>query len=159
MPGASCLSLDTLNPTEPAIFPLIIGDISVNERIQPPASASRIEESGHHTWHLAPFQYWQTQRDGAHYLPERFAEEGFIHCTDTVEEVIAVGNRFYRSDPRSYVLLDIACDAVEAPIVYEDENRIFPHIYGPLPIAAVIRVLSVERDNDGQFRAIHEIAV
>lgn len=131
----------------------------MNDRIQPPANASRIEESGHHTWHLTPVEYWHAQRDGLHYLPERFAEEGFIHCTDTVTEVIAVGNRYYRTDPRPYVLLDIACDTVEAPIVYEDAQRIFPHIYGPLPITAVVRVVSVERDNDGQFRTIREIEV
>ncbi len=54
----------------------------------------------------------------------------------------------------TYLLLEIDCGAVTAPIVYEDAARIFPHVYGPLEIGAVRRVLEVNRDDAGRFLSI-----
>jgi uncharacterized protein (DUF952 family) len=122
--------------------------------ILPPANAAPLTKQGHTTYHLVPSEWWQAQHDEPSYLPERFADEGFIHCTDTLEEIIAVGNRYYTADSRPFLLLDIDCAAVEAPIVYEDPNRIFPHIYGPLEVDAVTRVRLVVRDERGCFLSI-----
>lgn len=67
-------------------------------------------------------------------------EVGFIHCS-TAEQVDATLHRFY-GDVDEVVVLTIDPDRVDAPIVYEppapgiDER--FPHVYGPLPLAAVI---------------------
>lgn len=120
----------------------------------PPNGATPLDKSGHTTFHLVPAAYWTEWKEQLDYLPERFDEEGFIHCTDSIEEVIAVGNRYYQSDARDYLLLEIDCGSVAAPIVYEDAGRIFPHIYGPLDVAAVRRVLQVEREPDGRFVSI-----
>ncbi len=122
--------------------------------VQPPPDSVELEKTGHTTYHLTPRDHWEGQRSEASYLPERFADEGFIHCTDTIDEVVAVGNRYYQSDRRPYLLLEIDCAAVSAPIVYEDEGRIFPHIYGPLDVAAVRRALGVNREDDGRFLSI-----
>jgi uncharacterized protein (DUF952 family) len=103
------------------------------------------------TFHLAPRQVWETQQSGATYTPEQFPVEGFIHCTDGEASVIAVGNRYYRADPREMVCLSIDCDLVQAPIRYEDAERIYPHIYGPLNLDAVSAVRQVVRAGDGQF--------
>ncbi len=124
----------------------------------PPPAAVPVQRRGHRTYHLVPASYWQNQKEGDRYLPERFHDDGFIHCTDTLEEVVAVGNRYYRSDPRPYLLLEIDCDSVSAPIVYEDAARIFPHIYGPLEVAAVRRALPVEREEDGRFVSVQNNA-
>ena len=124
--------------------------------IVPPANAAPVTKDGHTTYHLVPSEVWLSQREQSGYLPERFDEEGFIHCTDTLDEIIAVGNRYYTTDPRSFLLLDIDCAAVDAPIVYEDPNRIFPHIYGPLETAAVARVRPVVRDEQGLFLSIED---
>jgi uncharacterized protein (DUF952 family) len=121
---------------------------------EPPADASPLEKQGHVMLHLAPTDVWEQQRANPSYLPEQFAVDGFIHCTDSVEDVIAVGNRYYQSDPRPYVLLDIYCDRVAAPIVYEDGARIFPHIYGALETSAVARTRTVKRTEDGGFLSI-----
>jgi len=126
--------------------------------IQPPSDANTLPKSGNRTYHLAPSERWDAQRSGDRYLPERFADEGFIHCTDTIEEVIAVGNRYYRADPRPYVLLEIDCSQVAAPIVYEDPGHLFPHIYGHLETAAVQRVLPVVRDTGGRFLEVSDVA-
>lgn len=126
----------------------------MNQKKEPPAGAVRLDRSGHTTYHLTPRAVWGRQSGGISYLPEPFAEEGFIHCTDALDEIIAVGNRYYRTDPRPYVALAVACDRVEAPIVYEDPARWFPHIYGALDIDAVESVLEVARDPDGTFLAV-----
>ena len=103
------------------------------------------------TFHLTPQECWLMQCDGGEYTPEPFETEGFIHCTDGEDNVIAVGNRYYTGDPREMVCLVIDSDAVTADIRYEDPARIYPHIYGPLNIDAVRGVRDVVRESDGTF--------
>ncbi len=98
-----------------------------------------------------PRKFWESQAFGRSYQPEGFAEEGFIHCTDTLEELVAVGNRYYRTDPRDFLVLAIDCVQVTASVVYEDERQIFPHVYGPLNTDAVLSVQRVVRAADGTF--------
>lgn len=66
-------------------------------------------------------------------------EVGFIHCS-TAEQTEATANRFY-GDLQELVLLTIDPLAVDAEILWEPPvpgaTELFPHIYGPLPIAAV----------------------
>lgn len=67
-------------------------------------------------------------------------EVGFIHLS-TREQVEATANRFY-SDVDQLVLLTVDPLKVPSKIVFErpspDVDVLFPHIYGPLPIAAVV---------------------
>jgi uncharacterized protein (DUF952 family) len=65
--------------------------------------------------------------------------EGFIHCS-TRAQVEATANRFY-ADVDSLVLLTIDPSLVASPIVWEPPapgiDELFPHVYGPVQIAAV----------------------
>jgi uncharacterized protein (DUF952 family) len=108
------------------------------------------------TLHLTPEPVWREQEGQATYLPEAFAREGFIHCSDGEARVLEAGNRYYQGDPRAYLLLDIDLGRVGALAIYEDEARYFPHIYGPLEREAVTRVRRVERAADGRFVAVGE---
>jgi uncharacterized protein (DUF952 family) len=110
------------------------------------------------TLHLVPEDVWLAQNGASRYLPDGFAAEGFIHCTDGDELVVEVGNRYYRDDPRPYLVLEVDLERVEAPVVYEDDERRYPHIYGPLECLAVRRVFRIERAADGTFIAIGEPA-
>lgn len=103
------------------------------------------------TFHLTPRERWESQRSGDAYTPEAFAREGFIHCTNGEANLIAVGNRYYRADLREMVCVSIDMDLVQAPIRYEDAERIYPHIYGALNLDAVTSVRSVIRSNAGAF--------
>ncbi len=64
---------------------------------------------------------------------------GFIHCS-TRDQVESTANLFY-ADVDQLVLLTIDQSLVGSPIRFEppapDSTERFPHIYGPLPIAAV----------------------
>jgi uncharacterized protein (DUF952 family) len=122
----------------------------------PADAATGAVPSGLRTLHLTPQEVWSAQKHLRFYYPEAFASDGFIHCTDDVNELMNVGNRYYRSDLRSYVVLTINCELLTAPAIYEDPDRLFPHIYGPLDTAAVERVQSVTRDTTGKFQAIQE---
>ena len=50
------------------------------------------------------------------------------------------------------VILDL--DTISSEVRYDDPDRTYPHIYGPLNTDAVIGELSVRRDAEGTFLAI-----
>jgi len=66
-------------------------------------------------------------------------EVGFIHCSTRVQTE-ATANRFY-ADLDQLVLLTIDPVLVPSEICWEPPapglDELFPHIYGPLPLAAV----------------------
>jgi uncharacterized protein (DUF952 family)/catechol 2,3-dioxygenase-like lactoylglutathione lyase family enzyme len=86
------------------------------------------------------------------YVPEPYARDGFIHCSYR-EQVIPVASRFYagRDD---LVLLEIDRERLSATVV--DENldggaELFPHLYGHLPMSAVVAVHALRRSEDGSY--------
>lgn len=94
--------------------------------------------------HLAMPEDWAAAfQHGEYTMSTRgrtLAEEGFIHCS-TRAQVEATANRFY-GDVDELVLLTIDPLKVTADIRWEPPapglDELFPHIYGPLPIAAVV---------------------
>ena len=107
-------------------------------------------------YHLVPREEFEAQGPSADYVPAAFADEGFIHLTDGAEELAAVGNRYYRADPRPYLALRIDLARVRAPIRYEGPRRLYPHVYGPLNRDAIVAVLDVPREPDGTFAPLED---
>jgi uncharacterized protein (DUF952 family) len=103
------------------------------------------------TLHLTPQEVWNRQKDQPTYVPEAYETDGFIHCTDGDENMLKVANLFYANDPRDFVVLTLDVDAVESQVIYEDPDKIYPHIYGPLNTNAVTGVRNVIRTPDGGF--------
>jgi uncharacterized protein (DUF952 family) len=112
----------------------------------------------HVTLHLCPVPVWEAQRHAETYLPEAYDADGFIHCTDGDERVIWVANHFYTADPRDFVVLSVDLDANGSPWKFEDPERVFPHIYGPIHPSSVRQIRPVHRAADGAFLSIGEIA-
>jgi uncharacterized protein (DUF952 family) len=106
------------------------------------------------TFHLTPEPVWLEQCLLSEYRPEGFGDEGFIHCTDDEALVLEVANRYYRDDPRPFLLLEVDLGRLSAPTIYEDDERNYPHIYGAMERHAVRRVRRVERSADGTFLMI-----
>ena len=106
------------------------------------------------TLHLTPEPVWLDQRLLNEYRPEGFDDEGFVHCTDDEDLMLEVANRYYKDDPRPFLLVDLDLDVVSALVVYEDDEGRYPHVYGPIERDAVRRVRRVERAADGTFSAI-----
>ena len=96
---------------------------------------------------------WEALPPDADYEPASLAEEGFVHCTDGVDGLRATGDRYYRDDPRPYLVASIDLDRLVDDWRYDDEEHRFPHVYGPIPRAAVVRVVPAPRADDGSFLA------
>ena len=80
-------------------------------------------------------------------------QEGFIHCS-TRAQVQDTANRFY-GDLDQLVVLTIDPQVVPSTIRWEPPapgvDTLFPHIYGPLPIAAVNVATAWFRRPDGAW--------
>jgi len=102
--------------------------------------------------HIALPHDWAAARPAGRYTVSTrgvsLAEEGFIHCS-LPRQVEATANAFY-GDLHELVLLHIDTSKVAAPIVVEPPfpgaPDAFPHIYGPIPVDAVIGVTRWRRD-------------
>ena len=104
--------------------------------------------------HLVPESVWREHGARPAYLPERFAEEGFVHTTLGEATLLEVANRYYLGDPRPYLVLDVDLDRLAAPVRFDEAGPSFPHVYGPIETAAVVRVRQAERDAAGIFVGI-----
>jgi uncharacterized protein (DUF952 family) len=101
-------------------------------------------------WHLAERPDWERARaTGSYERSTRglsLAEVGFVHCSYG-HQVAGVGAALF-ADAADLVLLRIDPAAVPAEIRVEDG---FPHVYGPIPVAAVTAATPVGRDAAGQL--------
>jgi uncharacterized protein (DUF952 family) len=105
------------------------------------------------TYHLVSKEYFESLDANMVYVPERFVQDGFIHCTDGEDEMARIANLFYRGEPPPHLYICIDKDRVRAPIRYEDPERKYPHIYGALNRDAIIAVSAAHRDAVGNFLA------
>ena len=86
------------------------------------------------------------------YSPPTFSDEGFIHCS-YADQVIAVAKRYYLGQD-GLVLLEIDRSSLDCQVI--DENLIggdelYPHIYGRLPMSAVVDIHAFPCRKDGTF--------
>ena len=102
-------------------------------------------------------------RDGEYRAPS-LATEGFIHMSQ-LHQVRGVVERYY-AEQTDLVVLVVDPALVRAPVRAEppsslrrspgsappDASELFPHIYGRLPMEAVVTVGTVERTADGAVR-------
>jgi len=100
------------------------------------------------TYHLLAREEYDP---AAAYLPAAFARDGFIHTTKALALVHDAANRYYRGDPRPYLLLTIDLDLATVPWRYDAAGAEYPHLYGPLNRAAIRAVRPMPRAADGTF--------
>ncbi len=106
-------------------------------------------------FHLALPEDWQGAFETGEYRwstrGQTLDAVGFIHCSTTVQ-IEATANRFY-GDLSNLVLLTIDPVAVPSEVLWEPPapgvDELFPHIYGPLPIAAVNMTTMWTRHGEG----------
>jgi uncharacterized protein (DUF952 family) len=105
--------------------------------------------------HLCGMKDWEAAQTRGELRPDSLSAVGFVHLS-TPEQVHLPANRLYagRTD---LVLLRIDHARLSSPIRWEPglpddpDGMVFPHLYGPLPVEAVIRVTSYRPDADGRF--------
>ena len=103
------------------------------------------------TLHLVPEAVWDAHDPGTPYLPAAYASDGFVHCTDGDDAMVAVANRFYRDVPGSFLLLTLDLERTGSPWQFDDEARMYPHIHGPIDPGSVMLVRRLSRAPDGTF--------
>ena len=100
--------------------------------------------------HICSRLDWERAGQAGEYTAASLAPEGFIHCS-TPNQVVKTANRFYRGR-QGLVLLVIDAARLTAPIKYEAADAdLFPHVYGPINLDAVVGIQEFAPDADGAF--------
>jgi uncharacterized protein (DUF952 family) len=99
-------------------------------------------------FHIARSAEWEAAlADGAYRvstLGRSLDEEGFVHCSFR-EQVAGVRGRFYGGiGDDDLVVLAVDVERLTSEVRLEDAGgELFPHVYGPIDIAAVVAVTPV----------------
>jgi uncharacterized protein (DUF952 family) len=118
--------------------------------------------------HITTQLEWQAAQAAGHYEAPSLQSEGFIHFS-TAEQVVRVANAFYTGQT-DLVLLVVNPERLSAQLRWEDpahpgvsmatgQSEIFPHLYGPLNLDAVLRVVQFPANSDGTFQLPDGISV
>jgi uncharacterized protein (DUF952 family) len=105
--------------------------------------------------HITRREDWLKALEQGSYRADSLDSQGFIHCS-TPTQVAATANCYY-SGQHGLVLLGIDSNLLEAEVRWENlegGTELFPHIYGPLNLEAVEKVVEFEPDPTGQFSAL-----
>lgn len=108
--------------------------------------------------HLADPQLWAAAADTGSYTGSTkgrsLAEEGFVHCSFE-SQLAGVAAAIY-AGTRALVLLEIDPERLAGtPVRVEPvpgSTEWFPHVYGPIPTAAVTSATQVQVDEQGRIR-------
>ena len=115
-------------------------------------------------YHITTLEDWAAAQAVGQIEAASLATEGFIHCSRQ-RQLLNVANRFF---PGAEDLLVLAIDETavlpwlvnEGPAGKGDPFAadVFPHVYGPIPLAAVVGVARLVVDSDGRFEWPPELA-
>lgn len=103
-------------------------------------------------YHITSQREWHDAHKSGQYLPQGYTQDGFIHASFR-EQVLKTAARFY-SGKRGLALLKIDSEKIPAEVKVENLDggaEEFPHIYGPLPVAAVLAAAEFTEDQPGLF--------
>jgi uncharacterized protein (DUF952 family) len=108
--------------------------------------------------HLALAPDWEAARHAGEYRVSTrgltLEQQGFVHLS-FAHQLRTVAESFYR-DAGELVVLEIDPALLSDPVVVEPGSPdpgadLYPHLYGPVPLTAVIAVRSAGFDEDGRF--------
>jgi uncharacterized protein (DUF952 family) len=108
-------------------------------------------------FHITTHAQWTAAQRAGTYHPPSLDTEGFIHLSDE-RQWLATANRFYRGRA-DLVLLAIREERLAAEVRWElADGQHFPHLYGPLELAAVTGVFALPIAADGTVEPPPELA-
>ena len=107
-------------------------------------------------FHLALASEWKAGwRDGL-YTPARFSADGFVHCCDDGQTTLKVAAAYFSRATEEVLVVELdeallgaevkreAPVSVDGAVHAHHDGRKFPHVYGPIVAAAVVRVVSLQ---------------
>lgn len=101
---------------------------------------------------------WARAREIGSRVPDGFDVEGFVHMS-TPAQVHLPANRLF-SGREDIVLLSLDPALLGGDVHYEPgvpsdpDSMLFPHLYAPIPVAAVTAVTAYLPDANGVFPAL-----
>ncbi len=96
-------------------------------------------------YHVTTATEWNSAKQNGFYESPSLKAEGFIHCSQDDEQVAGVLERYF-AGKNDLVKLVIDTDKLTAGYVFEwspSTQDTFPHIYGPINVDAVIKVIAI----------------
>ena len=110
--------------------------------------------------HLLSREAWNQAQEAGQLVAPSVATEGFAHCS-TEHQMVDVANKYY-SGANNMVLLNINPARLTSKLKFEPPAHLdgspalphepmFPHIYGPINLDAVIEVIDFPCDSHGSF--------
>lgn len=111
-------------------------------------------------FHITSRAAWDDAQQRGDYRSESLATEGFIHCS-TLEQVLPVAENFYKGQS-GLILLAVEPALLSSVLKWEapsggtpppgaSDGDPFPHVYGPINLDAVVKVLNLEQNADQKF--------
>ncbi|MEK7819694.1 MAG: DUF952 domain-containing protein [Pseudomonadota bacterium] len=102
-------------------------------------------------FHICRRDEWDAARVAGRYGgSSQDAADGFIHFS-TAEQVVASAAK-HRAGQTGLVLVEVAADALGPALKWEPsrDGKLFPHLYGALPLSAVARAVDLPLGADGR---------
>ena len=112
-------------------------------------------------YHITSRESWRAALQNGEYRAESLETEGFIHCS-TRSQILPVAEEFYRGHG-TLLLLMIDPSLLVSDLKWEPpsgggpppgvpEGDMFPHIYGPINLDAIVKVFDLEANPDGKHK-------
>lgn len=112
-------------------------------------------------YHLTSRQVWRDSQARGDYRVESLESEGFIHCS-TRTQVLPVAEKYYGGQ-QDILLLEIDPSLLSSELRWEPpsggapppgvpEGELFPHVYGPINLEAIVKVYDLESNPDGSYK-------
>jgi uncharacterized protein (DUF952 family) len=103
--------------------------------------------------HATTRSAWSAAQKSGQYAANSLAREGFIHCSKA-DQILRTAELFFAGQ-HGLVLLVIKPALLSSELRWEVGadlmTELFPHIYGPINLDAVVDVLEFEPGPDGKF--------
>lgn len=105
-------------------------------------------------YRIADAEDWRLACRTGRFVSADLDREGFIHASER-DQVLATAERRFRGKA-GLVLLEIDDAQLAGMVIREDltgSGRKFPHVYGPIPLHAIVRHFDF-RERDGRGFAL-----
>lgn len=104
-------------------------------------------------YHIASQASWSAAQKSGIFSADSLMSDGFIHCSK-IDQILRVADNYY-ANQHGLVILVVDPSRLKPEVRWETgtdkADELFPHIYGPLNLDAVVHVLDFEPGTDGKF--------
>jgi uncharacterized protein (DUF952 family) len=112
-------------------------------------------------YHISSRQAWDEAQQRGDYRADSLESEGFIHCS-TKTQVLPVAEKYYKGQ-QGLVLFVVNPALLSSELRWEPpsggappqgvpEGELFPHIYGPINLDAIVSVYDLEANPNGNYK-------